>query len=211
MVARGRIPGGDRERARAEWGVARGEVIIGHLANNSEEKGSVDLLRAVQQVWQQGRRCHVVLAGPEMPSFERFWQGFQPLGPVRRLGVLTEHLKRDFFAGVDMFALPSRSDSFGMVLLEAWANGMPNVAYRAGGVAEVIRHEQDGLLVRCGDVDALAAALIRLIDNSDLRRRLGCTGRDRTQRDYRWPDKLSLVRGVYEEVAQKKRTRRNTN
>jgi glycosyltransferase involved in cell wall biosynthesis len=110
-----------------------------------------------------------------------------------------------------LFALPSRSDSFGIVLLEAWANGAPNVAYRAGGVAEVIRHEQDGLLVRCGDVDALAAALARLVDDGSLRRRLGYAGRDRTQREYRWPDKLARVRGVYEEVAQKKRTRRNTN
>ena len=42
-----------------------------------------------------------------------------------RLGVLSERQKRDFFAGIDVFALPSRSDSFGLVLLEAWANGVP--------------------------------------------------------------------------------------
>ena len=58
---------------------------------------------------------------------------------MRRLGPLTDAEKRDFFAGIDLFALPSRSDSFGLVLLEAWANGVANVAYRAGGVADVIQ------------------------------------------------------------------------
>src|SRR5947208_962267 len=75
------------------------------------------------------------------------------------LSVLDSQQKKDFFAAIDMFAMPSFSDSFGLVFLEAWANGIPNVAYRAGGVAGVIRHEVDGLLVRCGDLNGLAQAL----------------------------------------------------
>ena len=69
-----------------------------------------------------------------MPNFRRFWGGYGQAGRVRRLGVLDEKQKRDFFAGIDMFALPSRSDSFGIVFLEAWANGVPNIGYRAGGI-----------------------------------------------------------------------------
>src|SRR4029077_15470013 len=129
---------------------------------------SVDLLRAAELCWQRGRRCVVVLAGAEMPNFQRFWRQYGPAARVRRLGVLDEGQKRDFFAGIDVFALPSRSDSFGIVLLEAWANGAANVGYRAGGVAWVIRHEQDGLLVKCGDIDGLAAALLRLAGDADL-------------------------------------------
>jgi glycosyltransferase involved in cell wall biosynthesis len=79
------------------------------------------------------------------------------------------------------------------VLLEAWANGVPNIAYRAGGVPWVIRDEDDGLLVRCGDLNGLTAALCRLTDNADLRRRLGETGRERTRTDFRWEDKLRIV------------------
>jgi glycosyltransferase involved in cell wall biosynthesis len=116
---------------------------------------------------------------------------------VRRLGVLDEQQKRDFFAGLDVFALPSRSDSFGLVLLEAWANGLPNVAYRAGGVAGVIRDGEDGLLVRCGDVEGLAEALGRMVEDGALRQRLGKAGEERTRREFRWADKLELVRNVY--------------
>jgi glycosyltransferase involved in cell wall biosynthesis len=189
--------GGNREAVRNAWGVAPDEVVVGHLANNSEEKGTVDLLRAAELAWQRGQRFHLVLAGPEMPNFQRFWQQYTSAAKVRRLGVLTDTQKRDFFAGLDVFALPSRSDSFGLVLLEAWANGVPNVAYRAGGVAEVIREQSDGLLVPCGDIERLASALGRLASDSELRRRLGNCGQERTQREFDWSYKLHRVLDVY--------------
>ena len=90
----------------------------------------------------------------------------------------------------------SRSDSFGLVLLEAWANGLPNLAYRAGGIADLVRHEDDGLLAPCGDVAALAAMMLRLIEDSALRRRLGDAGQARTASEFQWSDKLALVRDV---------------
>lgn len=200
--------GGDRGRARAAWGVGPDEVVVGHLANNSVEKGTVDLLRAAETAWKQGVRFKVVLAGPQMPNFLRFWEGFHPKENVRCLGRLSDEQKRDFFAGIDLFALPSRSDSFGLVLLEAWANGVPNVGYRAGGVAGVIRHETDGLLVRCGDRVGLASALGRLVEDPKLRQRFGQAGQLRVGQEFRWADRLEQVRGVVDEVTgQRKFTR----
>ncbi len=192
--------GGDRWQTRREWGVHDGEIVIGHLANHSREKGTVDLLRAANRLWEQGRRFHLVLAGPEMANFRAFWNGYKPAGPVRRLGLVDDRQKRDFFAGIDLFALPSRSDSFGLVLLEAWCNGIPNVAYRAGGVAEIIRHEEDGLLVRCGDLEELCQALARLIADTSMRQRFGKSGQERTGSEFRWEEKLQRVRHAYKEV-----------
>ena len=113
---------------------------------------------------------------------------------VERLGVLSDAAKRDFYAGIDAFALPSRSDSFGLVLLEAWANGKPNLVYRAGGPAELVRDEVEGLQARCGDVAGLADRLRRLVNDAGLRVRLGEAGRDRAGREFRWADKLEMVR-----------------
>src|SRR5205807_3357230 len=109
---------------------------------------------------------------PEMPNFQRFWRQYPARENVQQLGILNDRQRRDFYAAIDVFALPSRSDSFGLVLLEAWANGVPNVAYRAGGVAEVVRHETDGLLISCGDVQGLSQALVRLVENPGLRKKL---------------------------------------
>jgi glycosyltransferase involved in cell wall biosynthesis len=200
----GSCTGGERTRARSAWEVADGEVVVGHLANNSREKGTVDLLLAAQRAWRAGGRLRLVVAGPEMANFRSFWQGFRPAGPVRRLGVLDEQQKRDFFAGIDLFALPSRSDSFGLVFPEAWANGVPSLAYRAGGVPWVIRDGVDGLLVNCGDLDGLAVALLRLAEDAELRRRLGEAGRLRTKHEFDWDEKLGLVRAAYEELTRAK-------
>jgi glycosyltransferase involved in cell wall biosynthesis len=192
--------GGDRGRARRAWGVEPGDVVIGHLANNSIEKGSVDLLLAAQRAWERGARFHVVLAGPAMSNFMQFWRTYRCAPRVRLLGVLNTQAKRDFFAGIDVFALPSRSDSFGLVLVEAWANGVPNVGYKAGGLAWVIRHERDGLLTGCGDIAALADAFVRLTGDAELRRRLGEAGRERVPIEFQWKEKLQLVREQYEMV-----------
>jgi glycosyltransferase involved in cell wall biosynthesis len=190
--------GGDREAARRGWGVRPDEVVIGHLANNSAEKGSVDLLRAAERLWRSGLPFRVVLAGTEMPNFQLFYQQYALRERVLRLGPLTDTGKRDFLAGIDVFALPSRSDSFGLVLLEAWANGLPNVAYLAGGIADVIRHEEDGLLAPCGDLVALATALGRLVQDGALRENLGRRGKGRLPL-YTWADKLHIVRQAYAE------------
>src|SRR5262249_4603198 len=131
--------GGDRSAARAAWGVRPDEVMVGHLANASVEKGTVDLLAAAARLWDTGEGFRIVLPGPEMPNFRAFWERFPHRDRVRQLGPITDAQKRDFFAGIDAFALPSRSDSFGLVLLEAWANARPNLVYRAGGPAELVR------------------------------------------------------------------------
>lgn len=185
--------GGDRTASRQAWGVSSGEVVVGHLANNSTEKGTVDLLRAAERAWAAGGRFRVVLAGPEMPNFRAFWAGFQHQNRVNQLGVLSDAGKRAFFAGIDAFALPSRSDSFGLVLLEAWANGKPNLVYRAGGPAELVRDGIDGLHARCGDVDDLATNLARITADGGLRRALGDAGHARIGSEFRWADKLEIV------------------
>ena len=186
--------GGNRAAVRRAWGIDPGEVVMGHLANASVEKGTVDLLRAAERAWAAGHRLRVVLAGPEMANFRTFWHDFRRKGQVTRLGVLTDEQKRAFFAGIDVFALPSRSDSFGLVLLESWANGKPNLVYRAGGPAELVRDGLDGLQAKCGDVGQLATQLGRLVTDQGLRRRLGDTGLSRIDREFRWADKLELAR-----------------
>ena len=183
--------GGDRDAARHGWGLAPAEFAVGHLANASAEKGTVDLLKAAVE-----QNLRVVLAGPAMPSFERFWTGFARKGLVIRLGPLSDSQKRDFYVGIDAFALPSRTDSFGLVLLEAWANAKAVVAYRAGGPADLIRDGIDGWLVRCGDVAGLGERLKLLAGNATLRRSFGEAGARRVPVEFAWGPKLALVRNA---------------
>ena len=200
--------GGDGIRFRDAWRIGGDEIVVGHLANLSFEKGTNDLLLAAQEAWKRGANFRLVLAGPSMPNFRRVWTMYPCKDRVALLGQLDDQQKRDFFAGIDVFALPSRSDSFGLVLLEAWCNGVPNIAYRCGGIADVIRHEQDGLLVKCGpsdrvdltSIEEFAAGLERLVNDAGLRKRLGNAGRNRTGVEFRWADKLAIVEREYAQI-----------
>jgi len=170
--------GGDREGWRARLGFTPQDVVVGHLANLSQEKGSNDLLIA-----SRGRPWRLVLAGPAMPNF-------RPEPGAVVLGVLTEAEKRDFFAGIDVFALPSVVDSFGLVLLEAGANGVPCIGYRAGGIPGVI----DEVIVPCNPA-SLAEGLAALVVDEALRRHLGQQGRERAAQA-NWAASLSRAEGV---------------
>lgn len=194
---------GSRERADHRWQLPAGLLRIGHLANLSEEKGSVDLLRAACLLYERKVPFTLILAGPAMPNFRRVWKTLPQAikQHVRILDVLPEEAKPDFYTALDIFALPSRSDSFGLVLLEAWANAIPCVGYRAGGIAEVIQHEQDGLLTPCGDIHALTDAIQQLLNSQSLREKLGQQGQTKIETHHRWADKLEIVRQVYQSVS----------
>ena len=72
----------------------------------------------------------------------------------------------------DLFASPTYAEGYSNTILEAMASGLPVLSCRSVGVVDCLRDEKNGLLVEAGDVDALAAALRRLIGDAALRRRL---------------------------------------
>jgi glycosyltransferase involved in cell wall biosynthesis len=80
---------------------------------------------------------------------------------------------------LDIFVLPSLSEGLPMSVLEAIACGLPVVATEVGGMPEVVVHGHTGLLVSSQDVEQLTAALVTLIQQPGLRRRLGRQGRAR--------------------------------
>ena len=100
--------------------------------------------------------------------------------------------------------MPSRVDSFGLVFLEAWAQGKPVIGARAGGIPAVVDHGENGLLIPFGDVDALAAAIERLLDSPEEAARLGQTGWRKLKEHYDWervyPQLLALYQAATPEA-----------
>jgi len=77
------------------------------------------------------------------------------------------------YQSCDLFALPTRAEAFGIALVEASATGLPVVATTVGGVTDIVRDGETGLLVEPDDVDQLAAALQQLLENPDRRQQMG--------------------------------------
>jgi glycosyltransferase involved in cell wall biosynthesis len=187
---------GDRARGRARWTLGN-EPVVGHLANKSADKGTVDLLEAAARAWQRGAEFTVMLAGAEMQSFRAYWRSYPHRERVVNLGEITADEKRDFFASIDVFALPSYVESFGISVLEAGSNAVPTVAYRLGGPAEVLEDGSNGVLVPPGDVDGLARAIEDLVRNESRRREIGERAARLASR-WTWDRVLDTVVAAYE-------------
>ncbi len=106
-----------------------------------------------------------------------------------------------YHAASEVFCAPARgNESFGIVLVEAMAAGLPIVASDIAGYREVVRHGREGLLVAPADPEALAGGLAEVLADRDLARRLGRAGEERA-RSFAWDVVASEVEAVYVEVA----------
>ncbi len=121
-------------------------------------------------------------------------------GRVRFPGPQTEADLALSYAAADLLVLPSRAETYGMVVTEALARGLPVVAAEVGGVPEALGHGADGtrpgLLVPPGDSAALGAALRAWLGDADLRRRLRRAARERRASLSRWSTTTSVLSGV---------------
>jgi glycosyltransferase involved in cell wall biosynthesis len=191
------LAGGDGQRFRREHNITGPLVLTTGTA--AYDKGTLHVVQAMQHLWAQGSQATWVQLGPLMAHFERFYAALPAAerAHTRLLGFVPDQVRLDALAAADVFVLPSRTDSFGIVFLEAWCYEVPVIGAWAGGVPEVIEHGVNGLLVPFGDVAALAAAIERLLQDRALARAFGRLGHARVLRGLTWQHKYAEVRRVY--------------
>jgi glycosyltransferase involved in cell wall biosynthesis len=170
------VEGGSAERIRKELDCPG--PMIAHIAPLCRDKGSIDLIQAFALL-NASEKTRLVLVGE---PHEEFLKALMDLPPATRnrivfLRNISDEWRNDLLAAMDMLVLPSRTDSFGRVFLEAWQYGKPVIGARAGGIPGVIQHEQNGLLVPFGNPKALAESLARLLSSPELCVRLRAKGK----------------------------------
>jgi glycosyltransferase involved in cell wall biosynthesis len=166
---------------RAELGLGENAVIAGTVAILRDKKGHADLIRIAKPLIQQRPNLHFVFAG-DGPLFDEIRASVQDNGLADHIHMLG--LRRDIpnvLAGFDLFVLPTHQEALGTSFIEAMAAGLPVIGTAVDGVPEVIDDGVNGLLVPAHDDRALAAALLRLADAPDDRRRMGDAGLRITQ------------------------------
>ena len=143
-----------------------------------------------------------MLAGTDIEDFRRYLDTLPPKVKSKclMLDYVSDEEKRDLLEACDVLALPSRSDSFGIVFLEAWFYGKPVVGARAGGIPGLVRDGVDGALVPFGAVTELAIAIKKLLTDQEYARRLGGAGRARVLAEFTWDEKYAVVRSLYEKL-----------
>lgn len=177
-----------------------GAVVIAHVARLGRFKGTDRLIRALPGVQRQsGRDVVLLLAGRNLEAdyLNELVQDLDLAGHIRFLGPLPERDLHAAYAASDIFVLPSRYESFGLVYLEAMAHGLPVVGVRTGGVPEVIRENRTGFLLdTAADTGAVEDVLVRLVSEPDLRLTLGAQAQDWVRGKFTWARAANAVKRV---------------
>ena len=161
-----------REFSRAALGMADDDVVVGTVANLRRIKAYPDLLRAARIVVEMRPQARFVAIGqgPLKASLDAEHARSGLGDRFVFLGYRAD--ARRLMAAFDVFVLASRHEGLPIALMEARALGLPVVATNAGGLVAHVADGTDGLLVPAGSPDRLAMALVRLIDDRELRGRL---------------------------------------
>ena len=189
------LEGGRAERFREKHGLIG--PIVCYIGPKTYDKGTFHLVQAMESLWRSGDPSTLVLAGTDIEDFRRYHEKLpeRVKSKCLMLDYVTDDEKRDLLDACDLLALPSRSDSFGIVFLEAWFYGKPVVGARAGGIPGLVRDGVDGLLVPFGDVKELALAIKELLDGPGVRAAGSVPpAAERVLSEFTWDEKYAVVR-----------------
>jgi len=147
-----------------------------------------------------GVRLALVGDGPYRPNLEQHYAGT----PTYFAGYLKGEELASAYASADVFLMPSRTETLGLVLLEAMASGCPAVAANAGGIADVVREGVTGRLYSPLDISGASAALSQLLGDSTYRDALGRQARAETEL-WSWENATRQLETFYRELMQRER------
>ncbi|MGE0553306.1 MAG: glycosyltransferase family 4 protein [Gemmatimonadales bacterium] len=167
-------PGRRSEGYRRQLGLGPDDLLVAAVGRLAPEKGLEELLDAWARIAPRHPTAHLALTGSGTlePRIRR-----RGLPRLHLTGVRRDRALAEAYASADCFVMPSATETFGNVTLEAMASGLPVLAARAGGVLEFGVHGANAWLVEPRDAGALADGLDRLLADPALRRHLGRAGR----------------------------------
>jgi glycosyltransferase involved in cell wall biosynthesis len=185
---------------RPQLGLADGAVVIICVARLIRRKGHLALLDAYRRVVDRTSADTALVVVGKGPMEEEVRAKAAGLGLSDRVFLTGE--RKDvpaLLTEADLFTLASDAEGLGLVLLEAMAAAKPVVITRAGGMPELVRHGETGLVVRPGDPEALAEALTDLVEDAGRRRAMGAAGRRLAESEFSLETMVDAIEEVYRE------------
>lgn len=192
----------DGQRIRRAYSISVGSLVIGSVANIVPKKGYDILIRAVAKARQEINDLVCLIVGADERGLQR---GLERLGASLGLdGRLCfagfQHDVFPYLDAMDLFALASVEEGFGIVLLEAMACAKPVLATRVDGPPEIVEDGRTGLLVPPGDPDAMAHALVELLNDPERRARMGKQGQERIETVFGLDLQMRTLIGLYDQL-----------
>jgi glycosyltransferase involved in cell wall biosynthesis len=190
--------GADGARFRCGHELEMDSSILAFVGRKTPGKGALTLLDASQQLVTEHPELTLAMSGEVTPAFSQRFRSLPDHVRARVLDLrLSEEEKHDLLAASSLLVLPSREDSFGIVLLEAWLHGLPVIGARAGGIPAVIEEGRTGLLVPFGHPDTLRQAISWMLEHPARAAALGARGRETTLQQWTWDAVYPRVESAY--------------
>ncbi|MBA3656809.1 MAG: glycosyltransferase family 4 protein [Gemmatimonadaceae bacterium] len=167
------------------------------LGRFDPRNGLTTLIDSFRKVRGRNREAQLVVVG-DGPLRKHYYRAAGGDPDITFVGAILKE-RPNYYAHSTIYACPTTKASFGITLLESMACETPIVCSDILGFRDVVKNEREALMTHCGDTTELADALVRLLDDEDLQRRLGKVGRERAQH-YSWQSVTSAVLDVYAAV-----------
>jgi len=204
---------GDGEHFRAHYGIPTERRIILCVSRIDYQKNQLALVDTLPSILQQHPDTQLVLVGPvTIDAYQRkLLQRIDQLGMQAHVSLIPgltadDPLLRGAYHAAEVFCLPSLHEPFGIVVLEAWAAGLPVVAASVGGIPSFTQHGENVLHADPHDWQSLAQQLLEVMDNTQLASRLANNGRNLAQRKYDWHVVSRQLATLYQELADNRRS-----
>lgn len=156
-------------------------LSVARLSKDDRYKGIDNAIRSLPSVVREVGpvEYRVVGRGDDTPRLRALADGLGVSRYVKFMGSVTDAELREQYKNCSLFVMPSSEEGFGIVFLEAMAYGKPVVGGANGGTPSVVTHGETGLLVDSSNVAGITQALIELLNNKEMRERLGRAGHKR--------------------------------
>ena len=176
---------GKRKDLRDELKIDQDSILVLFAGSMSYAKGAINLIESLKKLWTKSAKFDLVLLGTSTSEFDNYIkkQSKAVLLRIHNLGVVSDDVKWDAFFSCDVFAMPSQSESLGLVYLEAWKFKKPVIGCGIPSVCEVIDDGVNGLLVPFGDTVKLSNSIEKLQDTA-LRQQMGQNGYEKLKNFY---------------------------
>lgn len=195
---------GQRNSARKHWGIKDHEFLYGCVSVFVPEKGQRHLIEAMSKVRAAHPEARLILAGDGACRAE-----------LQMLAIKLQQSEAVLFPGfvddvtqvyvaLDAFAFPSEFEGLGTALQAGMAYGLPCISTKRGALGEVVDHERTALVV-APEAGEIAIAMLRLLNDKDLRRRLGSSGRREVEERFSARRMVQNTINVYEDVLRNRR------